>query len=165
MLDTDAARITGSTFAFGLPDDMARMQAAAEPAALQYQQNARPGIASELAKWIALGERGDSSEALFTRLTGINVTDGASQGLARVEHPLDPSDFRRCRLMLEKCPTLLPRLQDAAGMSPQWNGLVMAWDEICRVMDDEAPGWRNPNPMRGQIATQTYDLIKQATGR
>lgn len=162
ILDQDVGRMAGASFAIGEPAVLAELRERLAAHAILSTVQKNPGISSGAQMWLAAGERGMSSEALFTRLSGINCTSGASDGVARNDHPYDPADFRRCRLMLEACPELAERLNDAAGMSPAWAGLVDQWDTICATMDAECPDWRDG---RSQYANKTYQLIKQAIGR
>ena len=71
------------------------------------------------------------------------------------DHPLDPSDLRRCRLLVEAVPVIAERLQEMATCSPTWARIVAHWDELCSLMDSEAPDWRH---MRGR-APKTYSLL------
>jgi hypothetical protein len=163
ILDQDVGRMAGASFAIGEPAVLAELRQRLEAGALQAaRQNYHGKLSPEAIRWLANGERGMSSEALFTRLSGINCTKGTSDGVARVDHPYDPADFRRCRLMLEACPELAVNLKNAAGMSPQWKDLVYLWDEICAAMDEECPNWRKPY---AGSAPKTYALIKRAIGR
>jgi hypothetical protein len=85
--------------------------------------------------WLAFGERGISSEAIVSRLTGTRV--GGFQHFST--HPCDPADFRRCQLLLEAHP--LARLKFMRDVSPQWERLVDAWDEIHEAILAEVPGY------------------------
>jgi len=105
----------------------------------------------ELINWLANGERGISSETIFTVLTGVDAL-----GVHHKCHPLDPADFRRCRLLLERCSTLQEKLGEMTAVSPEWRLLVENWQSICDSMDDETPNWRNGQGM----ATKTYKLMK-----
>ena len=104
-------------------------------------------------EWLAHGERGISSETIFSVLTGIDVLRGW-----RKSHPYDPDDLRRCRILLEKCPELQKDFHKMSKVSNTWEILVKNWDAICKTMDEECPDWRtNPN----KKASKTYLLMKQ----
>lgn len=105
-------------------------------------------------EWLRTGERGLSSEAIFERLTGIPL---GSRWLA--VYPLDSWDLRRCRLLLEVVPAFRDRLGEMAGACPVWARIVAGWDELCALMDEEAPSWRD-----GQWAPRTYDLMRALIG-
>jgi hypothetical protein len=101
-------------------------------------------------QWLANGERGSSSNALFYGLTGIYAGSKDS-------YPHDPGDFRRCRLLIEQCPELKPFLHKMKTARPAWSALVEHWEELCAVMDAELPGWRN-----GQgKAEKTYQFMRR----
>jgi len=111
-------------------------------------------VLSEAAKtWLAEGERGVSSETIFSEMTGIPVV-GRHGG----HPPCDPSDFRRCHLLLEAVPEFKARLAEMAGVSQVWARLVEKWDEIVASLDAEVPEWRSGRS-RG-AATGTYRMMK-----
>lgn len=103
-------------------------------------------------QWLASGERGISSNTMFTRLTGVNAIRRDSRG-----YPHDPDDLRRCRLLLEQVPELRDRVSEMAEESPEWARLVARWDEVCALMDEETPKWRD----REGTASRTYDRMKE----
>jgi len=116
-------------------------------------------ISQAAIQWLANGERGVSSNTIFTHMTGIEATNGWGHDV-----PHDPADLRRCRLLLERCPEFMPQFREHMGKaSPKWAALVARWDELCAVMDEETPQWRNPP--HGARSTKTYDLLKQIIGR
>jgi len=164
VMDPDVARMYGVTFAMGMPDDLEALRSAGVPAAEQHIRASAPGLSEDAVHWLAGGERGMSSEAIFTFLTGIDCTGRIRlHDLPRsYDHPYDPGDFRRCRLLLEQVPELVPLFPRMAGASPQWSALVHAWPAICATMDAECPSWRGASE---QYAHQTYELIKKAIGR
>jgi len=163
VMDADAATVLGVTFAIGLADDLRALRAAATPSYERTIRQQQPRLSEAAIAWLAKGERGMSSEAMFERLTGEKCTRESPSRDARTAHPYDPDDLRRCRLLLEWVPELQPLLPSMAKVSPAWAGLVEAWDDICATMDAECPDWRNPR--RGSSAPKTYQLIKQAIGR
>lgn len=156
VIDPDVARMAGAMTAVGRPEHLAFLRKRLEPGALQAErEGARAGsLIPGATEWLANGERGSSSETLFTRLSGID----ACKYNNKPAHPYDPDDLKRCRLMLERCPSLQEKLPDAADISPQWAALVAAWGEICATMDAESPNWRAGEGS----APKTYELIKQA---
>ena len=107
-------------------------------------------------RWLANGERGLSSETIFTHLTGV---DAIGDGWA--SHPLDPADLRRCRLLLEQCPELLADFPRMAQVSDVWRRLVHHWDELYALMDEEIPDWRKPP--RGSSAPRLYAWMHEIT--
>lgn len=104
-------------------------------------------------EWLANGERGLSSETIFTYLTGVNALSDRW-----ATHPCDPADLRRCRLLLEACPELIPKFPTMAKSSPVWKSLVENWLALCALMDAECPNWRDTNSRWS--APLTYHLMK-----
>jgi hypothetical protein len=100
--------------------------------------------------WLVAGERGKSSDSMFGFLTGVESMQHAS-------YPLDAADFRRCRLLLEQVPEFNERRPALAGLSAAWDGLVSKWDDLCALMDAEAPAWRE----RLVSAPQTYQALQR----
>lgn len=84
-------------------------------------------------EWLRTGERGVSSEGIFGHLTGIPIYQG------RPSPPTDPSDFRRCRLLVQAVPSFRSKLPRMAELGPQWKAIVDHWDELCAIMDEEIP--------------------------
>lgn len=101
-----------------------------------------------LTVWLLNGERGLSGNAMVGHITGVG---GATN------HPLDPDDLRRCRLLVEQVPVIRAFLPRMATCSPVWARIVAHWDELCSLMDAEAPDWRKG---RGS-APQTYALLQK----
>lgn len=104
-------------------------------------------------EWLRSGERGTSSEAIFARMTGVPVGSPSF----RSSPPGDPADLRRCRLLLECVPEWAGRLEEMTSVGPGWKRIVAYWNELCALMDAEAPTWRDAsNPGR---APKTYALM------
>ena len=102
--------------------------------------------------WLATGHRGLSSETLFTFATGVDA-----EGDHGHHYPHDPDDLRRCRILLEQCPELVTCLPRVAEAGPEWAALIGRWDEVCALMDAEAPEWREGKG-RGP---KTYALMQE----
>lgn len=152
ILDTGVARMAGASFAVGSPAALAVLKAKLEDGALAAERAANPGLSPEATAWLACGERGVSSNTIFEHLTGISAV-GEWGG----SHPRDPSDFGRCRLLLERVPELVPLLPRMAEVSPVWAALVAGWDSLCATMDAECPNWRSG---RGS-ALKTYKMMQK----
>ena len=157
VLDTDVARMAGATVAGGTPEALDTLRLRLEAGALQAQQQANPGLSEAATRWLASGERGLSSETMFEHLTGIKTLD-EHWGICT---PSDPADLRRCRLLLEQVPELVPLFHKMSTASKEWAALVKNWTDLCATMDAEAPNWRT----KGEAAPKTYELIQQAVGR
>lgn len=98
---------------------------------------ASPMRLDAFASWISNGERGLSSEAIVYRLTGASLSGRAWSGK---DHPADPSDFRRCEMLLRQVPLarlLFPAMRD---VSPVWARFVGDWDDLVTLAEEECPG-------------------------
>ena len=158
VLSPDAARAWGATFAFGPEEDLQELLEAGQIVAMQREKQAHPKLPQAALEWLAFGERGISSETILSNLTGAPI-----RLPSKWDHPYDPADFRRCRLLLEAVPELAGRLHQMSSVSPEWAALVRDWQGICTAMDAEVPNWRTPKNREG--APLTYKLIKAAIGR
>lgn len=110
-------------------------------------------ISEEAQTWLKTGERGASSETIFSRLTGLNI-----RRLGNESTPSDPSDLRRCRLLLEAVPEFAASFVEMKEASGLWPTLVEHWDELCATMNKEAPGWHNVDKCR---CPKTYKRMKE----
>lgn len=158
IVSPQLAHMMGANFAFGNKTNVERLivEVTPEAEARAKQQAAGRGLSDGALRWLGSGERGISSNTMFTVLTGVDAMDGSVKS-----HPYDPSDFRRCRLLLDQCPEMAQHLPKMADVSKEWSGLVQNWDAICLTMDAENPDWKEK---RGSYP-HTYEIIKQAIGR
>lgn len=152
VLGTQLARMLGANITAGDPELINMLMKKLEPVTLAETaaKHANSGLSPEAIKWLASGERGTSSETLFTFATGVDAL-GDDRGC----WPLDPDDFRRCRLLVESCPEVAANMGRVAEHGPTWKAIVERWDAICAVMDKESPEWR---VARGS-APRTYELL------
>lgn len=118
---------------------------------------AHPG----LVEWLAGHDRGISSNAMVTRMTGIQASNRG-----RMYPPSDAPDFGRCFRLLEAVPTLRPLLGEMRDVSTTWARLVDGWDGIehCYRLDliewSICEGRRvNPPPV-----ARTYIEMNRVTG-
>lgn len=87
--------------------------------------------------WISYGERGLSSEAIVYRLTGVHLSGRHWSGK---DHPADPSDFRRCEILLREVPLARVVFSAMRDVSPTWARFVDAWDDLVALAEEECPG-------------------------
>lgn len=85
--------------------------------------------------WLAIGERCPASNTLYDYAVADLTPDLPA-------HPRNAEDLRRCRLLLEKVPTLKANLQRVAKAGPEWAQFASFWDDLCLVQDIESPRWR-----------------------
>lgn len=100
-------------------------------------------------EWLAHGDRGTSSETIFSRTTSVAATLYEST-------PSDPDDLDRCRKLLEQVPECRDNFQRMREVSPVWAKLVDGWAELCAQMDAEAPQWRKGHG----AAPDTYAVMQ-----
>ena len=86
-----------------------------------------------LNSWLATGERGISSEAIASKLSGINIVNP----IWATTYPCDPSDFGRCLKLLDAVPEFKPRLPEMMSVHPVWAKLLENWDELERLYKEE----------------------------
>jgi hypothetical protein len=156
VIDTDLARMAGVGLAAGLPADVAALKAKLKAKIEQSLEGSTEGGRDPaLERWLALGERGSSSNAMVAFLAN---DPRAADAFDRKAHPHDPSDLKRCRLLLEQVPSLEAPFRVRMGeLSPVRRRLVDAWDELCATMDAEMPAWREDQGS----ARKTYDRMRE----
>ncbi len=138
--DTQLAMVAGASVAFGSAEACHELRARYAQEQAAALAAAHPEVPQAAITWVAHGEHGLSSLAIFRRMTGVvPYPIGAGNGSA---HPHDTWDLRRCRLLLEQVPEWHARLAEMREVSLEWDRLVEAWDAMCKTMDTEAPDWR-----------------------
>lgn len=148
----DTARMAGANMASGTPEQLAKLRERLELSALAAAHDEHgESLSQNAVTWLATGRRGLSSETLFTFTTGVDCTRDNGHN-----HPHDPADLRRCRLLLDQCPELVSCIPRVAAAGPEWAALVQHWDEVCALMDEESPDWRKGHGS----APKTYALMK-----
>ncbi len=114
-------------------------------------------IPQSVVNWMATGERGLSSESIVEYLYGFPVLEGHWRRFAP-HSPLDPSDLRRCLLLLADSPETtarFPRMRDA---NAEWARLVDAWADLKRQFLEEIGTLRGP---ANWSAPLTYAAMKR----
>lgn len=106
-------------------------------------------ITPNINEWLANGERGISSEAIVSHLTGINV--GSRHWFSN--HPSDPDDLRRCALLIKSAPEIRAELHRMGEVSEVWKKLVAEWDELVALMWTEAA-------TKNKRAPECYERMK-----
>ena len=108
---------------------------------------------TSMTMWLAVGERGLSSEAIALTALGLEPTG------YRASWPHDPADLRRCLLLLEAVPeTRRNGLQVLAKRCPKWAALVEVWERLSETLRSEVG---ETLPQRGS-APRTYALMREA---
>jgi len=94
-------------------------------------------------KWLANGERGISSNAIATKLSGIDCRS-SGYGTDFFIPPSDPADFKRCMQLLNQVPEFRERLSEMKEVSEVWGKLVDNWDEFEKLYYEECDTGRCP---------------------
>lgn len=126
VMDSGFANLIGATLVMGLPEDIAQLKLRNWEISDQRKCDAfdasRLDLPLGVIQWLEVGERGSSSNAMCKVIFGLPESAGIS-------HPLDPSDFRRCVLFMEKTGGRIG-LHKMSDVSPEWAALVARWSEI-----------------------------------
>lgn len=101
---------------------------------------------TEILEWFANGERGSSSEAIACVLAGIERKEYDN-------HPYDPSDLRRCMLLLDAVHGSREHLDKVAQLSGSWAALIENWSELENLLREEMAA--------GNRAPKTYTRMKE----
>lgn len=104
-------------------------------------------------KWRAKGETCKASLTLFTYCSGIEALGSDADAF-----PMSVADLRRCRLLLDACPDMRPKMRRLAYVSKEWAELVSFWDDLCAIHDLEVPDWRS-NPKSGRRTKKMLVII------
>lgn len=104
-------------------------------------------------EWFATGERGLSSETIARHLIGQPHT--GRKTFNGIWTPSDPSDFRRCMLLVESLPDPAAAIEQCRSLSQAWACLVEDWAEITKTLKREMAD----ESLKG-MAKQTYEMIQ-----
>lgn len=142
VIDPGMGKVYGASMVLGSPANIEMLRAHPRTLELARKKAASEAGSANLSddamQWLEHGERGMSSEAMFSRFTGVTL-----EGEVNTNHPHDGDDFRRCRLLLESVPEFQSQLHLMKDVSTEWHSLVSSWSELCEVMDAESPTWRD----------------------
>ena len=145
IIDVHLGRLARATCVFGQREACRALYARYEA-----QERARvlaqyPMLDPPAQEWLAVGDQGASSAALFFHWTGVRpyfVQCGPASAQTPSAAPRDSEDFARCQRLLEQVPAFAARLTEARTLSPIWARLVDAWPALTEMLDGEAPDWR-----------------------
>lgn len=112
-------------------------------------------IPQSVLDWMHLGEHGVSSETIVEHIYGVPLT-----GRFGKSHPHDPSDLRRCLLLLQASPETRERLPAMATCSPTWKRLTEHWGELEALFIEESGG--SLHREFGWSAPKTYAAMRAA---
>lgn len=112
--------------------------------------------------WLATGERGLSSESIVEHLTGFPLKGRI--WASRIDHPLDPSDFRRCERLLREVPLARLAFGEMRTASAAWARLVDAWDELVALSEEECPGQIDAYRPEGSAPRLNHEMSRILAG-
>jgi len=137
VLDQRLAVMLGATFVVGAPEALARLGDAEEAIALERAQAdyAHTGLSDEAIRWLAIGEQGLSSRAMFNHITGISPRRYQPDQGGAIPH--DSDDFRRCYELYCAVPEIADGLERLRSLSAHWAALVDRWDELAGLFENE----------------------------
>lgn len=139
------ARLARASIAWGSREDVAALTK------LLTEQADRPGL-TPLQRWLAIGERGSSSDAIVAHLRGAHTDDPKA-------YPHDPDDLHRCLMLLQDVPELVADFSRMAEVSPVWAALVARWPELVSMLEEEAGAdWRAKSTW---AAPRLFALMRQ----
>ena len=81
--------------------------------------------------WVANGEHGASSKTIANTLSPFKISSN------RTDHPHDPSDFKRCHMLLEAVPEWRLRLDELKPISKEWSNLIDNWDKLTEMLKEQ----------------------------
>lgn len=156
VMDGDASSLLGASLVVGTPKAIQKLKANAPKRRVPAPW--REKIGEGACAWVEAARVGRSSNYFLFRLTGFNamawLKSGEVTAPVEVAYPFDPADLRRCRLLLEAEPSLQARLPEMFASHPVWARLVLRWEELCAVMDEESPEWREDQLLKPSPRTQ-----------
>ena len=113
-------------------------------------------IPQSVVNWLSTGERGLSSEFIVDYLYGFPLLERHWRGTPH--HPFDPSDLRRCLLLLAASPETASEFPRMRAASPVWARLVDAWPALAAQLTEEIGNLRGP---ANWSAPLTYAAMKR----
>lgn len=90
-------------------------------------------VIQKLQWWLANGERGMSSDAMYARISKL----GTRKHNVLTNHPIDPDDFRRCYLLLKTIPEWRGEMDKMRVVSDVWDKLVGNWDKLTEMLEEQ----------------------------
>jgi hypothetical protein len=126
----------------------------------------------DVLRWLAVGKRGMSSEALCFH-TALDAQENhlLKNNEDRHSHPYDPADFKRRYDFFEAVPLAKANLSRMKQVSPTWNLLVDAWSELSSIYESE-PHATHPTKLyermreirdAGQVAEQQVSRTRKSS--
>lgn len=118
------------------------------------KSNTRSSLQDKVKDWLLGPNTGLSSEAMAYVASGIK--QHSSTYTRGSDYPMDPSDFNRCLLLVDKIPEIQDHFPKIAKISPEWAAIIVNWEVIKDSFVHEA-GW---DWSKNQQAPVTFNLMK-----
>ena len=115
----------------------------------KYEKINTKQLYGKVLKWYAEGDVGQSSKFMCGRLLDLK---------GEYAHPYDPSDFRRCLLLLKAVPELKLHLKKMKDCSNIWKNLIYHWDELENLLLSECT---RKEDYKFRSAPKTYARMKE----
>jgi len=113
-------------------------------------------ITAGVAKWLAEGEHGVSSQQIVAHLCGLETR--GRWAFKQSCWPRDPDDLRRCLLLTDVyAPELGARIHEMAALGPEWAALSSRWSELRELLTSEGD-WRGRDC---GWAPRTYERMRE----
>ena len=153
------ARLAGASLAAGTPNALEALAKRLEPFVLQKTRLENPDLNEEEINWIATGNRGLSSETLFSH----TVKPLSDTPLDKVTaHPHDGADWKRCMDLCYAVPKVRNNFNVMKGVSGPWKRLVENRSELERLLFDieDAKDEEERKQLNGILNQRISSLVK-----
>lgn len=153
VLSPRLANMRGAFFAWGVPDAVDALIAET----IKEFDAANPS-ATPIERWLAVGDRGLSSNALAHHLFGVHLSERSEQRA----YPRDVDDLSRCIGFLDDVPGARVMLRTMSTVSPVWTRLVSNWNELeLTFVSEVGPDWRSLKTWKAPKTTALlHGLVK-----
>jgi hypothetical protein len=106
------------------------------------------GIKEKALFWMSNGQRGMSSETMWSCLMGVTEH--------RINYPHDPDDFSRCYKLLQFVPEWRLELGKLKTLHPVWEKLVDNWDTLTEMYERNVrENWKHVDEIK------MYEFMKK----
>lgn len=109
-------------------------------------------------EWLVCGDTGLSSTNILTNILSSGKT-GKIKNFYAKSHPFDPSDLKRCVILLDKIPELRDSLHIMRSVSKQWDVLIENWDELERSLKSEMESSPRSARKTNQLMKRILDQV------
>lgn len=115
------------------------------------------GLSDSACYWLASGDRGTSSNTIFSVVTGVNAMNDWAY-----DKPRDVADLIRCIRLLEACPEIAAGFYRVTRISSEWAALHDNWDHLVATLERERPDFRTASGSAPETRQLLEDIYKQS---